>query len=302
MARPQKLALPMRDGVSASCVALPTGPWALLIDFLVERMPQISHAVWLARLQGGLVLDETGQALRPDARFCPGQRVYYYRQIVAEPVIPFEASILFQDDLLLVVDKPHFLPVTPVGRYVQQTLLTRLKQATGLAHLTPLHRIDRETSGLVLFGLQPQTRAAYQALFRLREVEKTYEAIAAFKPGLALPLTRNSRLQQSDVSFMQMVEVAGEPNAQTRISLLEQSGHEALYLLQPLTGQRHQLRVHMSALGLPIRGDRIYPTLWPEPALPDYSAPLQLLACGLSFIDPVTQQARRFELGRKLAF
>lgn len=303
MTRPPKLALPMRDGVSASVVACPAGPWPTALEFLAERLPQVSRADWLMRLQRGDVLDDQGQVLPPAAPHRAHTRLYYFRQLDVEPVIPFEAQIVFQDDALLVADKPHFLPVTPGGCYVQQTLLTRLKRATGIATLTPIHRIDRETAGLVLFSIRPADRNAYQSLFRERAVEKVYEAVAPFRQDLTLPLTRRSRMQERADAFMQMEEVAGgvAPNAETLITLIEHNGVSARYELRPLTGQKHQLRVHMSALGMPIYGDRIYPVLRPEEAEPDFSNPLQLLAREIAFVDPVSGGVRRFVSRLRLA-
>ncbi len=298
LSRAPKLRLPLRHGVSASAVLMPyEGGWDWVLDFLSHRLPQVSRADWLQRMRDGAVLDARGQVLPPDSVFRAGERVYYYRELAQEPRVPFEESILFQDEALLVADKPHFLPVTPSGRYVQETLLTRLKRRTGLADLSPIHRIDRETAGLVVFSLQPAQRGAYQALFRDRLVDKVYEAIAPFNPGLSLPLTRRSRLQERSEAFMQMHEVDGDCNAETRVTLLEcLPGAEGLarYALYPSTGQKHQLRAHMNALGLPIVGDRIYPTLLPMEQEPDFSRPLQLLARELSFMDPISGQRRSF--------
>ena len=292
----------MRDGVSPSVVACPAGAWPSTLAFLAERLPQVSRADWQARLQRGDVMDERGRALRPDAPFRANTRLYYFRQLDAELAIPFEAQILHQDGALLVADKPHFLPVTPSGRYVQQTLLTRLKRATGIDTLTPIHRIDRETAGLVLFSIRPADRNAYQSLFRERAVEKVYEAIAPFRQDLTLPLIRRSRMQERADAFMQMEEVAGgAPNAETQIALIERLGDSARYELRPQTGQKHQLRVHMSALGLPIAGDRIYPVLQPEEETADFSHPLQLLAREMAFTDPVSGINRRFVSSLRLA-
>lgn len=295
MTRPAKLNLPMLDGVSASAVACPAGPWSLVLDFLVERLPTVSRADWHERLSRGEVLDSEGQALPADARYRHSTRLYYYRRLAFEPEIPFAEAVLFQDAHLVVADKPHFLPVTPKGRYVQQTLLTRLKQRLGIATLTPIHRLDRETAGLTLFSVEPTTRDAYQRLFRERAVEKVYEAIAPFRQDLTLPLIHRSRLQERADAFMQMEEVTGEPNAETQIALIERlPGEWARYELRPSTGQKHQLRVHMMALGLPLVGDRIYPVLQPEQAEPDYREPLQLLARELRFVDPCSGEARCF--------
>ncbi len=298
--------LPLRDGVSASAIALPqAGPWCLMLDFLDQRMPAVTREVWVERMENARVFGEQGQVLRADAPYQGGGRMFYYRELAVEPAIPFTETIVFQDEWLLVADKPHFLPVTPGGRYVRETLLTRLKQRTGLTHLSPAHRIDRETAGLVMFSVQPHSRGAYQNLFRDRQVAKVYEAIAPFDPSLSLPLSRSSRLQESAAAFMQSIEVAGEPNAETRIELLELlADGKARYALHPSTGQRHQLRVHMNALGLPIVGDSIYPELLPYPsdeAAADFSRPLQLLAKELRFVDPLSGQPRHFQSALRLS-
>jgi tRNA pseudouridine32 synthase/23S rRNA pseudouridine746 synthase len=164
----------------------------------------------------------------------------------------------------------------------------------------PIHRIDRDTAGLVMFSKQPASRAAYSALFSQRQVHKTYEAIAPWCADLTFPLTRQSRIKPAG-HFMLQHEVAGEPNATTHIDVLEVRGDLARYELKPITGQRHQLRVHMLALGLPILNDGLYPTLTPEGQM-DYTKPLQLLAKQLEFTDPVSGQSKQFKSLRCLAF
>ena len=289
---------PSRNGVGASCVVLPQGPWVRVIDFLVQRFPGVSLDTWLQRLQAGDVIDDQGQVLGPDAPYRVGLRLYYFRAVEVEPPIPFEATVLWQDDHLLVVDKPHFLPVMPSGKYLQETVLIRLKKALGLDALVPIHRIDRDTAGLVLFSKQAATRGAYQDLFRTRQVHKTYQCIAPWNPALPWPITRESRIVEAP-HFMQQCEVDGVPNARTHIKVVEVHGPWAHYELQPITGQRHQLRVHMAALGLPLLGDGIYPTLTPE-GVPDYRKPLQLLAQSIAFTDPLTGDARQFHSQRQL--
>lgn len=293
----------MRDGVSASCVALPHGPWAQLLDFLAERLPSVTPEQWQQRMSAGRVLDESGAVLPPNAPFAAGTRVYYYRELEAEPRIPFEEDILYQDAHLLVADKPHFLPVTPTGRYVQQTLLVRLKRRTGIETLSPIHRIDRETAGLVVFSLRAQDRGAYQALFREQTVDKAYEAIALRRPDLPLPALHRSRIEE-DEHFFRQREVPGPPNSETQIELLETRGALARYCLRPRSGKTHQLRVHMNALGRPILGDLFYPEVVHGPGHvdEDWSRPLQLLARALAFTDPVTGALRRFESRRQLAW
>ena len=290
---------PTLHGVSPSLMALPND---LRNDYPPTLLQFLQHSSyipddqdWHTRLVNGQVLDLQGQSVPVDAPFVPGLRIYYYRHVPNEPKVPFNETIIFEDEHLLVADKPHFLPVSPTGRYVQETLLVRLKNRTGLDDLVPIHRIDRDTAGIVMFSKQVASRNAYAAMFRARLAHKVYEAIAPYNPALQFPVTRHSRLQTA-ASFMQMHEVPGQSNSSTQIELLAVQGAWARYRLQPITGQRHQLRVHMLALGLPLLGDAIYPVLTPEPALDslDYSQPLQLLAQTIAFDDPVTGQPRNF--------
>ena len=269
-----------------------------MLDFFAERFPAIARERWHERMAQGLVVDEHGVTVTAQRPYQGHLRVYYYRAVAAEPRIPFDEVVLYQDAHLVVADKPHFLPVVPSGNYLRETLLLRLKRKLGLPDLVPIHRIDRDTAGLVLFSVQPQDRAAYSALFSQRRVNKCYEAIAPWRAELALPLTRESRIVEAG-HFMLQHETSGVPNAITQIELIAQHGALAHYRLRPVTGKRHQLRVHMAALGVPIVGDGLYPTLTPEGQI-DYALPLQLLAKSIEFIDPVTGEPRHFESQRKL--
>jgi len=289
---------PTRNGVGPSCVGLPAGDWPTVLDFLVERFPTIARDVWQQRMVTGDVIDEQGLPIAPHSAYRGHSRLYYYRAVPDEPPIPFDEVVLFQDEHLVVVDKPHFLPVMPSGGYLTETVLVRLKLKLELDNLVPIHRIDRDTAGLVLFSKQPQTRAAYHALFSQHAVHKTYQAIAPWREDLKLPLTRASRIVEA-AHFMLQHEVSGAPNAITHIALLEVQGQLARYQLKPITGKRHQLRVHMAALGLPILNDGLYPALTPAGQI-DYAQPLQLLAQRIEFVDPVTGQHRQFESQRQL--
>ncbi|MES2412304.1 MAG: RluA family pseudouridine synthase [Pseudomonadota bacterium] len=293
MTRPKTEGLLTRDGVGPSCVSLPGGSWPTITDFLVERFPAIARETWLQRMAGGLVQDEFGEAVTPLRPYQGHMRVYYYRALETETRIPFDEQVLYQDEHLVVADKPHFLPVTPSGHYLQETLLVRLKNRLGINTLTPIHRIDRETAGLVLFSKRVEDRNAYQALFRQHTITKHYEAIAPFRADLALPLTRKSRIVEDEPFFRQR-EVPGEPNSETQIEVMEVVGDMARYALSPITGKKHQLRVHMNALGLPILNDRMYPPVAETPD-DDFAQPLQLHAKSIAFVDPVTGESRRFE-------
>ena len=292
--------LPTRNGVGPSCIGLPAGSWTTITDFLVERFPAIKKDVWLERMAANVVVDEFGEAVSPDRPYRGHIRVYYYREIPVEPVLPFEEKVLYQDAHLVVADKPHFLPVTPSGHYLQETLLVRLKKKLGIDDLIPIHRIDRETAGLVLFSVNLAERNAYQSLFRRHEVTKHYEAVARHDESLQFPLTRKSRIVEDEPFFRQR-EVPGVPNSETIIDLRAVKDSMALYALSPVTGKKHQLRVHMNALGLPILNDRMYPPVENTPA-DDYRLPLQLLAKSIAFKDPVTGKARLFDSNFSLNF
>lgn len=293
MARPPKPALPLREGVAASAVFCPPGPWATTTAFLVERLPRVVD--WPERVARGDVVDDAGHPVA-DAPYRGNRRLYYWRHLDVESDIPFEARIVFQDEHLLVADKPHFLPVTPSGLYARQTLMARLRQATGLVDLNPVHRLDRETAGLVVFNVRRAERDAYHRLFRERSVEKVYEAVAPVGEGPWPRVLHHRLVEPEGERFMQMQVVAGEPNAQTWVDLVEVlPGGLARYELRPHTGLRHQLRAQMNAIGLPLVGDRIYPVLQPHENPPRLDAPLQLVARAIAFTDPVTGLPRRFE-------
>ncbi|WP_151447770.1 pseudouridine synthase [Lacisediminimonas profundi] len=290
--------LPVREGVAPSYIWLPQGPWPDLLNFLTERFPAVDASQWQRRMQAGDVRDARGSMLLPDAGYCAGMQVFYYREIAHEPPIPFDEFILYQDEHLLVADKPHFLPVTPSGRFLHETLLVRLKLKTGCDALVPIHRLDRETAGVVAFSLNPETRGRYQALFRERTVDKVYEALAPGRPDLSFPLTRRSRIIPGERFFM-MKESGGEPNSHTEIEVLEKGLSCWRYRLRPSTGKTHQLRLHMLGLDMPILNDLLYPVVHPVGA-ENYEKPLKLLARSLSFIDPVSGVRHCFESARTL--
>jgi tRNA pseudouridine32 synthase/23S rRNA pseudouridine746 synthase len=283
---------PSVDGLAASTLQLPPGAWPTVLDCLCDRFPAVARLQWMERMARGRVVDGDGRWLTPDTPYRVGLEVHYYREVADEPPIPFDELVLHADADLLVVDKPHFLPVMPAGAHVHETLLGRLIRKTGNPALVPLHRIDRDTAGLVLFSANPRSRARYQALFRERRIEKRYEAMAPALPNLEFPHARNTRIVAGE-PFFRMQEVDGEANSETRIDVVARGNGDWRYALTPVTGRKHQLRVHMAALGAPIANDGIYPSL-SHRAAGDYSAPLQLLARRLSFVDPLSGVERRF--------
>ncbi len=278
-----------------STVTLPptNKPYPSIIDFLVKRFPNIEKEIWINRILEGKIIDENGEKISFATNYIPGHRLRYYREILNEPKIPFKEKIIFENDEYIIVDKPHFLPVIPAGPYVNECLLNRLKAITGNDNLTPVNRIDRETAGLVMFSCKPKTRGLYNNLFSDKKVQKIYEAITeSNSPTIISNLTLKNRIVQGEPWFRMKIE-EGEVNAITRIDLVKSKNKFALFQLIPVTGKKHQLRIHLSSLGYKIVNDRYYPILL-EKQETDFNKPLQLLAKKIEFIDPVTGDLKMF--------
>lgn len=279
---------------------LPEGNWPTVLDYLCQYFAHITPDIWRERFKQQKILNEQYQPLTLDAPYKSGATVYYFRELSIEPPVPFQEQILFEDEHLLVVDKPHFLATAPVGNYVEQSVLRRLQRRLQLPDLVVAHRLDRLTAGVLMLIKRRQDRDAYQRLFREQAVKKTYEAVAPALLELTFPYTHCSRLQADTECFFLMREVSGAPNSQTRIEVLKQGQAHWRYALYPITGRKHQLRVHLASLGAPIVGDDFYPQLTTTKQ-DNYQQPLQLLARSLEFSDPLTGQRRCFSSQRQLA-
>jgi len=292
--------LPMVNGVMPSSQWLPRGPWQTIMDFLQDRFANVPVETWIERMAAGEVLDAAGSLITAETPYREGMCIFYYRSLEDEPHIPFTETILHEDEHILVVDKPHFLPVVPAGRFLQETLLVRLRNQDGRDTIAPVHRLDRETAGVVLFSTNSATRRLYTKLFRERKVIKLYEALAENGPDTAV--VRRSRIVRGE-PFFRMCEVEGESNAETHIEKLDHTGGGyTRYRLRPTTGKKHQLRVHMAAIGAPVVNDRLYPVYIKERYdCDDYSRPLQLLARSIAFVDPVSGRELFFESKQTLA-
>ncbi|GAA2258409.1 RluA family pseudouridine synthase [Streptomyces indiaensis] len=302
--------LPQRHGVDPVRVRLPAaGTWGTVRDHLVERLSGAGSGVVDAMFDAGRIVGADGRPVAADAPYAPGMFVWFHRDLPDEVPVPFPVRVIHRDEHIVVADKPPFLATTPRGGHVAQTALARLRRELDLPALTAAHRLDRLTAGLVLFTVRPDERGAYQTLFRDRRVRKGYEAVAPYDPGLDLPRTVRSRIVK-ERGVLTAREVPGESNAVSRVELVEhrdrvgeqgRPGGLARYRLTPATGQTHQLRVHMTALGVPILGDPLYPEVTAPAAAGDFRRPLQLLAHSLEFTDPVTGEEHRFRSGRTLA-
>ena len=284
--------LPQRHGLDAVRLRTPAeSAWATMRDHLVERLPRVDPARIDAMLREERIVDLHGP-IAPDAPFVPEEFLWFHRDLPDEASVPFEIGIVHRDDDLLVVDKPHFLATIPRGRHILETALVRLRRDLDLPTLSPAHRLDRPTAGLLMFVVHRERRGAYQTLFRDRRVRKTYEAVAPHDPTLTLPRTVESRIVK-ERGVIRAYEEPGPVNAVTHVELLAHRNGLARYRLVPETGRTHQLRVHMNGLGVPILGDDFYPELTEKP-LDDFRRPLQLLATALEFRDPFTGETRRF--------
>lgn len=276
-------------------------PYPSILAFLCRRFPAIPAETWEIRMSEGKVLYEKGGRITLDSAYVPLNRLFYFREVCIEPVIPFAEKILYIDDEILVACKPHFLPVTPGGRYVDECLLNRLRVSTGIGDLAPLHRIDRETAGLVLFSVNKRSRGHYGTLFMNGRVEKTYQAISACRPTQeAASWKVENRIERGEPWF-RMKTVPGGANARSAIRLVDVKSERARFSLQPLTGKTHQLRIHMSGLGFGILNDRYYPDLQAE-SEDNFNTPLQLVAQMLRFKDPLNGSNREFISERTLVW
>ncbi|QFG70122.1 pseudouridine synthase [Ornithinimicrobium pratense] len=277
-------------------------PFATVVDFLVHLSGD-EEGIW-GRVRAGEIRLTDGTPVGADTPYRPGGAAYLYRDLPEEAPVPGQPTVLLRDDQtgLLIVDKPPFLATMPRGSHVAQTVLVRLRSELGLPDLAPVHRLDRLTSGVLLLTMRPEARSPYQRLVQAGGLAKTYEALAPLRGDLALPVTVRNRLVKRRGNLQATVE-DGEPNAVTRVELAgtARAGGQLVgrYRLTPMTGQTHQLRVHLAGLDIPVLGDPLYPQVRPV-APGDFSTPLQLLACAVRFTDPVSGQEREVVSRREL--
>jgi tRNA pseudouridine32 synthase / 23S rRNA pseudouridine746 synthase len=301
--------LPPRHGVDAQRFRMPqSGPWDSLRDHLVERLaPGLTPDEVDRMLGAGEFVDASGAPVPADAPFVPQSAVWAHRDLPVEVTHPEELVVLHRDERIVVVDKPHDMATMPRGRHVVQSALARARVLTGEHRLTPAHRLDRPTAGVLMFTTEQRWRGAYQRVFAEALAHKEYLAVAPVRAGLALPLVRRTHLVKEHGTHQAREVEGAEPNAETLVELVDRApgdgrsgAHLGLYRLTPRTGRTHQLRCQLHGLGIPIVDDPLYPAERDVP-VGDFGTPLQLLAAVLAFDDPVDGTPRRFVTRRRLA-
>ncbi|MCQ4623382.1 23S rRNA pseudouridylate synthase [Corynebacterium sp. CCUG 70398] len=297
-----------RDGLGATRARVPDGePWVArdfiwhLVSTQRHRHPLDDESAVTSRFTAGEVVLIDGTPLTPSDLVRAGTDVFFYRRPAPEPRVPFEVTVVYEDDAIMVVNKPPFLATMPRASHITENATVRLRRSTGNEELTPAHRLDRMTSGLLLFTKKASVRGAYQQLFASRAVAKLYEAVAddigpslPARPSANSPLVWEHHIVKREGELASSITVDAIPNSLTYVTdITPLQGGTARYLLQPVTGRTHQLRVQMHAAGAPIHGDPVYPELLPASA-EDFSRPMLLAAVGLAFTDPLTGAQRIF--------
>ena len=319
--RRHREALPIRDGLNPTRARVPedhepVSAWEMLRHLITSqrhRHPEDDAEALQKRFDAGEVVLPNGVPLTPSSILSPGQDVWFYRMPAPETPVPGEIEILFEDENLLVVDKPHFLATMPRARHITETATVRMRRSTGNNELSPAHRLDRPTAGVLLFTKRREVRGAYQSLFANREVGKVYEAVANYDGGLAgaTPFEWHDRIEK-EPGELQARFVEGEPNALTTVVKIQKLDDvsqtslaavhgplapQAVYELHPHTGKTHQLRMHMWKAGVPILGDMVYPIIYPAED-EDMNVPMRLLARSITFTDPLNGSTRVFQTKR----
>jgi tRNA pseudouridine32 synthase/23S rRNA pseudouridine746 synthase len=266
-------------------------------DWLRHRLPERVDVDGLLA-EGRFVYDD-GRTVAEQHPYAPHTFVWFHRDLPDEVPVPGQIHVVHRDERLVVVDKPAFLSSIPRGRHVRESVVVRLRDELGLPDLSPLHRLDRVTSGLLMLATERRWRGAYQSLFQGGRVRKTYRALAPVRPGLTLPVTVRDHLVKRRGTWQAEVVPDAPVNAETLVELESRVGDLGRYRLTPRTGRTHQLRVHLHGLGIPIVGDPLYPVVQDVP-LDDFATPLQLLADELAFTDPYDGTERRFASVREL--
>ena len=274
-------------------------PFKTTLEFLVSQFPQVDKETWLDRISRGKVHDLNMTPVRHDSPYIGDRHICYYREVPNEKKIPFKEKIIFENEHFILVDKPHFLPIHPSGSYLKETLVYRLRNSLRNEEIAPVHRIDRLTAGLVLFTKKAKLRKPYQLLFENRLIKKTYLAVSKGSSPLQKTWKLNKHLCAGDKWFLMKIDKNKIPNSLSSIRHIKSSNDLHLFQVEPTSGKKHQIRVHLASIGHPILNDPIYP-LFTEKPIDNHNTPMQLLAKELSFTDPITKHNYSFTSERQL--
>lgn len=300
---PPRSPLSPRHGLSAAWLRTPDrdrprpDPWPTMGAWLDHRLGARTDVPRMLADER-FVYDDLAP-VREDDAYAPHTFVWFHRDLREEVAVPGELTVVHRDERLVVVDKPAFLSTIPRGQHVTQSVVVRLRDELGLPELSPLHRLDRVTSGLLLLATEKRWRGPYQVMFERGTVRKTYRALAPWRPELAGPVTVRNHVRKERGVWRAEVVPGAPVNAETLVEVESRDGDLAVYRLTPRTGRTHQLRLHLHGLGAPIVNDPLYPVVR-ETSVDDFSRPLQLLAGELAFTDPVDGSERRYVSARRL--
>lgn len=321
--------LPQREGLDAvRVVCRPDDVGRPIIQVLRTRFPALESPAarpLAQRFRAGDFVDGEGKAWRPTDAAERSREVFFYRECAPEVVPEVHIPVVFEDEHLLVVDKPRGLASIPRGEHIRRSALVRLRVATGLSELSPIHRLDKQTGGLLVLSKKAEERGAYQSLFARGEVDKRYVAVVDTAPPFAElaifrgfrqpksgklpihalregPLTIEAPILKNHGDLWAHVDPRGK-DARTEVTLLRELGEgRAAVALRLFTGRTHQLRLHLSHVGLPIVGDELYPAPEPDPHTGERTMRevsedgLHLWCTFMAFTDPLTGEQREFRV------
>lgn len=238
-----------------------------VLDFLAREFRHSTRLEWTARLQRAEV-EVNGSAVTGPERLKPGQTLVWHRPPWPEEAVPLSFEVLYADDSLLAVNKPSGLPTLPGGGFLKHTLLTLVRERWPGA--SPLHRLGRGTSGVVLFALTGEAGAALGRAWRDHEVKKTYLALAS---GMAerdeyTISTPIGPVPHPKLGTVYAASEGGKPSL-SHARVLQRKATSSVFQVDIQTGRPHQIRIHLAAIGHPLLGDPLYAAGGlPRPDLP----------------------------------
>ena len=232
----------------------------ILLDFLCRRFPYQDRAGWQGAIdRGALMVD--GAPTQGELLLETGHTIGYQRERGDEPPVDRNYRILFEDDDIVVVEKSGNIPIVESGKYYRNTLLEVLKEEEGYERLHQVHRLDRETSGVIVIARSPQVATILGEQFVKGEPKKKYQAVLigdlVEEIFVDQPIKKVKTEDPKAVRIRQEVNPAGK-SSQTKFYPICSAGGLSLVEVELFTGRTHQIRVHAEYIGLPVLGDKLY--------------------------------------------